>query len=1049
MQTNKIATEITRLSLSRKVTVFVFFLTILAVGLVAVGKLPLEKYPKGQESTHIRIRTGWSSGVAEEAMQKIGLPMEEELSTVRGIKSIHTRSSQTSAEVSLSFKRDTDMDVAYREVRDRMERASLRFPDGVDEYRIYKSGGPSQTVCRLSIRYNSDENLYNNIEKNMVRPLQRIDGVADVSFRIRRKGIQIEVDKDRAEAYRLSISRLSSRLRGDNFTLSSGTVIDGGKKYLLKSTSTFHSIEDLRNLPISDTVYLKDIATIRYGIDDMYQDTERWNQMQSAGISVVKESGANTVEVGDAVAAAIEEIKNNPELAQYEINLYQNYGDVIKKQLGSLVNNGLFGACLAAVVLYFFLRQFRLTMVIALAIPLCLFISMTIMFFAGDSLNMTSILGLVICVGLLVDNSVVVAENIHRHYHSGLSRHEACLRGVGEIGLAVTTATLTTIIVFLPSLLVGGEMRFMLYQLALPVVSALLASLATAIIFIPLCVYLTAGANHPDKSHPKKTKRDTIRKALATIYNCTFDKLNCAYNKALRYYLYRRLDLAFILILLLSGTYFYSFQKVEFSGYRRSGPDDFHMRVRFPEHYTIEQKNAFFTQVENIVETNKVDLGISSYRIEFDKRTHGEFEADYSKEHGTAGIPREEIPGHLFKMFPEIPGVRVYYSGMDTGGEKRNDEKSRQHLRLVGDDARQLEEVGEMLRAVFENLPGVLSLEDKDSDDAPNEMALIIDRDKANSIGVAPNDVASVVSSALRGRSLADFNGNGRQIPVNMRLSEEDRAELEDINNYRVKSDDGRNASIGSLTKTAMLKSQSHIRRENKKVSYYISMKLESGKEREARRAIYEAQKNIDLPEGVSFNDPPETFDDDEVSASLIAMGLSIIFIYMLISFLFESVLMPLSIVLTIPLAAIGSIWAHYFNGTSIDDMGMVGCILLTGVVVNNGIVLIDYANRLRAGGMERNEALLLATRYRFRPIVMTAMTTMFGMIPLTFASAEAMGRSFESFGFMIIGGMASATLFTLLAVPVFYTLIDDAQNALKNTLATVLGRSFKQSLRE
>ena len=791
---------------------------------------------------------------------------------------------------------------------------------------------------------------------------------------------------------------------------------------------------------------LKDIATIRYGVDDMYQDTERWNQMQSAGISVAKESEANTVEVGNAVAAAIEEIKKNPELAQYKIHLYQNYGDIIKKQLGNLVNNGLFGACLAAVVLYFFLRQFRLTMVIALAIPLCLFISMTVMFFAGDTLNMTSILGLVICVGLLVDNSVVVAENIHRHYQSGLSRREACLRGVGEIGLAVTTATLTTIIVFLPSLLVGGEMRFMLYQLALPVVSALLASLGTAIIFIPLCVYLTVGTMHPDESSPQTRKRDHIKKALTAIYGWTFERLNRAYNMALKYYLRRRLDLAFILIVLLSGTYFYGFQKVEFAGYRRSGPDDFHMRVRFPEHYTIDQKNDFFTHVENIVETNKVQLGISSYRVEFDKHTYGEFEADYSKEQGTAGIPREEIPDHLYKMFPEIPGVRVYYSGMDTGGEKRNDHKSRHHLRLVGDDARQLEEVGEMLRPVFENLPGVLSLEDKDSDEAPNEMALMIDRDKASSIGVAPNDVASVVSSALRGRSLADFKGNGRQVPVNMRFSEEDRAELEDINNYRVKSDDGRDASIGSLTKPAMLKSQSSIRRSDKKVSYYISMKLKSGEEKEARRAIYEAQRNIDLPEGVSFNDPPETFDNDEVSASLIAMGLSIIFIYMLIAFLFESVLMPLSIVLTIPLAAIGAIWAHFIAGTSIDDMGMVGCILLIGVVVNNGIVLIDYANRLRAGGLARNEALLLATRHRFRPIVMTAMTTMFGMIPLTFASASAMGRSFESFGFMIIGGMASATLFTLLAVPVFYTLIDDAQKALQNTLATVLGRSPKPS---
>ena len=1049
MQTNKIATEITRLSISRKVTVFVFFLTILAVGLIAVGRLPLEKYPKGQDYNHIRVRTGWSSGVAEEAMQKIGLPMEEELSTVRGIRSINTRSSQSAAEVSLSFKRGTDMDVAYREVRDRMERASLRFPEGVDDYRIYKYGGSSQTVCRLSIRYNDDDNLYNNIEKNLVRPIQRIDGVADVSFRIRRKGIQIEVDKDRAEAYRLSISRLSRRLRGDNFTLSSGTVIDGGKKYLLKSTSTFHSLEDLRNIPVSDTVYLKDIATIRYGLDDMYQETERWNQMQSAGISVVKESEANTVEVGNAVAAAIEEIKKNPELAKYDIHLYQNYGNVIKKQLGSLVNNGLFGACLAAVVLYFFLRQFRLTMVIALAIPLCLFISMTVMFFAGDTLNMTSILGLVICVGLLVDNSVVVAENIHRHYQSGLSRREACLRGVGEIGLAVTTATLTTIIVFLPSLLVGGEMRFMLYRLALPVVSALLASLCIAIIFIPLSVYLTVGTMHPDGNAPRKRKRDRIKKALVAIYGWTFERLNGVYNKALKYYLGRRLDLAFILIVLLSGTYFYGFEKVEFAGYRRDDPDEFRMKVRFPEHFTIDQKNDFFTSVENIVETNKVELGISSYRIEFNKHTYGDFEADYSKEAGTAGIPREEIPDHLYKMFPEIPGVRVFYSGMDTGGEKRNDHRSRHHLRLVGDDARQLQEVGELLHPVFENLPGVLSLEDKDSDEGPNEMALMIDRDKASSIGVSPNDVAGVVSSALRGRSLADFKGNGRQVPVNMRFSEEDRAELEDINNYHVKSDDGRDASIGSLTKPAMLKSRSSIRRSDKKVSYYISMKLKSGEEREARKAIYEAQKNIDLPEGVSFNNPPETFDDDEVSASLIAMGLSVIFIYMLIAFLFESVLMPLSIVLTIPLAAIGAIWAHFVTGTSIDDMGMVGCILLIGVVVNNGIVLIDYANRLRAGGMARNAALLLATRHRFRPIVMTAMTTIFGMIPLTFASASAMGRSFESFGFMIIGGMASATLFTLLAVPVFYTLIDDAQKALQNVLATVLGRSPKPSAAE
>jgi HAE1 family hydrophobic/amphiphilic exporter-1 len=275
-----------------------------------------------------------------------------------------------------------------------------------------------------------------------------------------------------------------------------------------------------------------------------------------------------------------------------------------------------------------------------------------------------------------------------------------------------------------------------------------------------------------------------------------------------------------------------------------------------------------------------------------------------------------------------------------------------------------------------------------------------------------------------------------------MRFREEDRAELHDLNSYLVPTEEGGFASIGSITKPAMLKSEGFVRRTNKKISYTIGMKLKSGEEREARKAIENAKRNIDLPEGVSFSEIKVTFDDNEISASLMAMGLSIVFIYMLIAFLFESILMPLSIVLTIPLAAIGSMWLHYFTGTSMDQMGIVGGILLIGVVVNNGIVLVDYVNRMRRTGIDRAEALLLATRHRFRPIVMTALTTIFGMIPLTLASASEMGMSFKSFGYMLIGGMTSATLFTLLAVPVFYTLIDDAQKVLGNIIASVFDRS-------
>ncbi|HIG28081.1 MAG TPA: efflux RND transporter permease subunit [Verrucomicrobiales bacterium] len=1038
MRANELATGITRLSLSRRVTVFVLFLTILAVGLIATNRLPLEKYPKGQEGHSIEIRTSWNSGVAQEAMEKIGLPMEEELSTVRGIESMSSRSSPTAAAVSLRFTRGTEMDVAYREVRDRMERVSLRFPEGVDGYRISKRGGGSATVCRLIIGYNTDSDHYTVIDKHVLRPLQRIDGVADVNINLDRKEILIEIDKKRAEAYGLSINRIARRLRDDNFTLSSGTVRDGGKKYLLKSSSTYLTMAEIRDIPVSETVFLRDIATIKYEAEDPYHHVERWNQQMAATVSVLKESSANTVEVSERVVAAVERMQANPALSSYEISLYQNYGEIIINRLNTLLENGMLGALLAGVILYFFLRQFRMTMIIAMAIPLCLLISMTVMYFSGETLNMTTILGLVICVGLLVDNSVVVAENIQRHYQSGLSRRDACLKGVGEIGLAVTTATLTTVIVFLPSLLVGGQMRFLLYRLALPVVSALLASLGTALVFIPLCVYLTLSSKSEQQNGARR-KREFIKTFLVAAYDKTFGKFNDGYNHALGYYLKRRLDLAFILILLLSGTYFYAFEKLEFSQARSEEISEFHLSIRFPDHFSIEQRDDYFKRIENVVETNKVEYGIASYTVKYHKFS-GNFEGNFTKEI-TSDIPREEVADLLYKQFPEVPGLRVYYSGMEPG-EKRNDKRSRYYIRLVGDNSLQLEEVGESLKPVFEALPGVVSLEDQDSDDAPNELALIVDRDRASSIGVNPNDIAGVIGSALRGSTLPRFNSSGRQIPVRMRFREEDRAELHDLNSYLVPTDEGGFASIGSITKPAMLKSEGFVRRTNKKISYTIGMKLKSGEEREARKAIENAKRNIDLPEGVSFSEIKVTFDDNEISASLMAMGLSIVFIYMLIAFLFESILMPLSIVLTIPLAAIGSMWLHYFTGTSMDQMGIVGGILLIGVVVNNGIVLVDYVNRMRRTGMDRAEALLLATRHRFRPIVMTALTTIFGMIPLTLASASEMGMSFKSFGYMLIGGMTSATLFTLLAVPVFYTLIDDAQKVLGNIIASVFDRS-------
>ena len=316
--------------------------------------------------------------------------------------------------------------------------------------------------------------MYDFVNKKIVIPLTRIDGVANVDARgLDEKEIIIEIDKAKSEAYGLDIYTLSRKLRGDNFNLASGNVQDGGKKYLLKSTSTYHTIDQLRNLPISTNVILSDVAVLKYEPEERRYVT-RVNSKKAMAITVTKESTANTVAVCDKVVAELERMKQDPELAAFDLHMYVNQGGIVMTQLNTLYTNGKIGAFFAAIVLYLFLRRLRITLIITLAIPLCLFISVAAMYFAGESLNLLTILGLVICVGLLVDNSVVVAENIQRHYFNGMSRRDACVKGVQEIGLAITTATFTTIIVFRRHQ--EGQMRFFMMRLALPVVTALLAS---------------------------------------------------------------------------------------------------------------------------------------------------------------------------------------------------------------------------------------------------------------------------------------------------------------------------------------------------------------------------------------------------------------------------------------------------------------------------------------------------------------------------------------------------------------------------------------------
>ncbi|MDA7512576.1 efflux RND transporter permease subunit [Verrucomicrobia bacterium] len=1026
MDTHNMVVSIARFSIKRRITMFVVFLTIVAVGVISAVRLPLEMNPRGLEGHYMSVNVRWNVGVPPETMDKIGLPLEEELSTVRGLKSIETHGYKWGSRVELHFKHGTDMDVAYREVRDRAERARLRFPEDVDRTYIYKHQPGAEPVVGFRISYDPSSDYYTLIEKHVIAPIQRIMGVADVEFRIYRRIIKIEVDKQRAEAHGINIRQLGQLLRSDNFTLASGSVVDGGKKFRLKSSTEFNTLEEIKNIPVRPDVFLKDIAQIVYEPEEA-ERLYRYNSQPANGIQVKREGEANTVEVSKRVVAAIDEIKTNPKLKGFDLSVYDNQGEEIMQRLNHLISNGQLGAVMAAVVLFFFLRQFRMTMIIALAIPLCLLIALAAMFFMGQTLNSLTIMGLVICVGLLVDNSVVMAENIHRHHQDGASRLDACLRGVSEIGFAITIATLTTLIVFGSTLLIDGEMRFYAQNMSLPVIASIAASLGTALMFIPLCVYLTLPKTHAPNEGQTKHFSGFFGRVFKVVYMATFERFNRGYNAALKFFLKRRLDLSVILIALLAvtwwmgGTLNMTDKKADLIRY-------FRIHVKFPEKFTMDQRLAYFKKVEDLVEKNKEVYGLKAHEVHYGK-WYGLFAGFFAPDR-VSELTREEAIDKLYEDFPEAPGVRVQYKGKE-GSEKKDDQKNMHYVRLVGDDPELLKEVAENLKPTFEMIPGVVSFLSKDTDeDGPSELALYVDREKASSIGINPSTLAGTIGTAVRGENLPRFNYKGRQIPMNLLFNEEDRSELADLDNFQIPTEDGRVSTVGAVTRTAFLNNEDNaITRRDKKVSEYFGMKLKPGPDGwKIKRAIEEAKKNINLPEGVSFDRPQKTIDDEDRKQGSIMLILSIVFVYMIMAFFFESMLIPLSIILTIPLASMGAVLALKMSNTFIDQMVYTGAMFLVGIVVNNGIVLVDYANRLRRSGVERSEALLRAAKHRFRPIIMTAMTTICGMIPLTFGNSVEMGVNFKSFGLVLIGGMTSATLFTLLAVPVFYTLIEDAR---------------------
>lgn len=1024
---------VVRTALSRPITMLMVFASVMVLGLIAVLNIPLELIPSGASAPFLSVEVPYSNATAQDVEDKITRPLEDELATTPRLDEISATSSSNRGRVNMVFEQDADMDIAYREVRDRIARVRPDLPDDVKEIRIEKHSADNIPVAFYGVTWPEGlDNPRDIIDRRLMRRLERIEGVGMVAaWGQDDREIRIEVDRELAEAANLNIFAIAQKLGTSHFNLASGSLEEREGKYLLRSMAEYRSLDELANVVVGpNDLRLDDVADIVYEFPKQ-ERFDRYNGRESMAIFVIKESQANTVEVCDRVQAEVEAALSDPALAPFDIKPIFIQGNTIISSLEQVVDSGVQGGILALFVLLFFLRRLRLTVVIAMSIPLSIFMALPFMYFSGQTINLVSLIGLMICIGLVVDNSVVVAENVARYRGRGVSRFAAALHGTSEVALPITLATATTMVVFLPAALMSsGSTQFFMVRMVTPVCVSLLASLFVALVLIPMAAAFVLDRDVFADADPASWRGLLLRAdrwwkgKIGWLYDQTFGRLGVLYGKLLRVCLRRRVDVVLISLLAMASLVVPMNPE---TGVRRAldenmGGRQVHFVYTMPQDVTLEEADAFFRELE---------VWFAEHREEWN--AGGEFiqvEPGFARVQIFFNPPRDGDPPYretgkqIFDQLPEPPGWEKRSDFTESDGGRSTSFP----VFIYGDDHSSVQEVKQALTLELAKVDGVVSVQGSQRDESQREeLALSLDPVMSERLGISAGMVGNTVGYALRGSPLPRFHGEDREIDVWIRYQEADREELDDLLEFKVPTKNGTSVPIRTVTEKQVQKGETVLVRNNKRVAALVELELDPERRQEAIGAVQGFLAAYELPPGVSFDSDQEARDLGQSNRDLmLAMLLAVVFIFLIMGFLFESFVLPLSVLPSIPLSFVGVWWFLYLTDSSLDVLSGIGLLLLLGVVVNNAIVLVDFINNARAQGLDRTEAIVEAGIQRFRPIFMTALTTVGGMLPLAFADAPAEGIPYGPFGKTLVGGMTTSTILTLVVVPVSYTAFDD-----------------------
>ena len=1020
-------------SLKRPVTIIVAMIIITTIGIISLIKLPLEMFPD-ISFPGLMVQVPYPSSSPEEVERTITRPIEEILSTINNLKNIKSTSSSSSSRIHLEFENGTNMDYASMEIRDKIDQIRYKLPDDIEKIRIRRWSTSDFPVISFSISIPGGDlkNLYDTAE-NVIQPeLERIEGVANVDIRgLSNKQLVITLNPSLFYTSSINILDLINTIRNNNINISAGYV-EENKRFVLRVPGELKYAEQIKELPVNDKgLKIKDIAKITY----TYPEKERFYKLNShdaLSFRIYRASNSNVVEVCKRVRSTMEKIqKKGKNLDNINILYFRDQSKDILNSLRDLSYAGIIGALLATFTLFFFLRKFRSTIIIAVAIPMSMVFTFGFMYIyrtlssSSITINIISLSGLMMAVGMLVDNGVVVLENIFRlRQEKKYSPFEASIKGSSEVALAVTASTLTTLVVFISlSFISGSGFGRWMGDFALTISIALVASLIVSLTFIPL-----AGT--------KLLKGKTRKKAKWLV------KLTSIYEKIISFTIKSRKSKAITISaaigILISAFLMMSNVEREFSP--MSEERTIRAQLVMPQSYSLREMNNLFNTYENKLKNKKKELAIenmTSYYGITNKRG-GQYIGNITFYLSESGPSISETKKSLKELFPKKPGVTLEFGErMGRGGHSAGIS-----VELIGMDFTQLTE---LVPIVKEKLKGINEIEDISTDLEGGETQLMVkvNREKAESSGVDSRQVARVLMSSISDRPIGKFKTENKEIDIILKMKSDEGFNQDDLKNISLRIASKR-IPISAISTFSYRMGSMSIRKENKKSKLRIMVNSKSKGMMKITNKIQQVMNTIKFPEGYSwsFGSRWRRFRESQESSNL-AIILALIFIYIIMASLFESFIHPLTILMTVPLALFGVALFFTIFDITLNNASYLGLLTLFGIVVNNGILLIDRILKLRKKGMEKNIAIVQAGKDRMRPIIMTAITTIFGVLPMAlpvllpqlFKASQGRAQMWAPISIAIIGGLTTSTFFTLIILPTLYSISDSVTTRFKKLL--------------